>query len=388
MSFLNGFFKDFIYIIILFSTKIKCEDIFKDIKKLSFDDKYFVVLNKGLFLYNSNLLNCALITRFNSSVYKKDNDIIITKELIYDNIYYMFRMVNKYLFLFNEKNNITNSFLIDEDDIIPTNYYDLFPYKVENNFLRFILLFNNDTSRFYISSYKISLETLKMEKINTKYFTLNNIINKLVKCLFNEHKSDIYCFYAAQINNINYLQSIRVMSLDKDHVSTNSISNITSTDKVINDIKVVLSSSDKFFIGIFIDGNLHYFINYYFSKILEKIGCNDGGKSSMDYKLNYFEETKEFVVTGRINPVMTIINSYDNSAKACYKEMFPVQTQSYDFNIIYNKTINNYNLINHENFENEIQCSELIITNEIFLDLIKVPFHNNYIVILNTGLFL
>ena len=50
----------------------------------------------------------------------------------------------------------------------------------------------------------------------------------------------------------------------------------------------------------------------------------------MNYKLNYFEETKEFVVTGRINPLMTIINSYDNSAKACYKEMFPVQTSSYD----------------------------------------------------------
>ena len=258
MSFLNGFFKDFIYLIILFSTKIKCEDIFKDIKRLSFYDKYFVVLNKGLFLYNSNLLNCALITRFNSSVYKKDNDIIITKELIYDNIYYMFCMVNKYLFIFNEKNNITNSFLIDEDDITPSNYYDLFPYKVENNFLRFIIPFNNDTLRIYFLNYKISLETLKMEKINTRYITMNNIINKLVRCLINNYKSEIYCFYVDQINNINYLQSTRVTNLDYDYTLINTIQNLTSTDKVINDIKVVLSSSNKFFIGIFIDGNLYY----------------------------------------------------------------------------------------------------------------------------------
>ncbi len=202
MSFLKGVFKGFIYIIILFSTQTKCEDIFKYIKKLSFDDNYFVVLDTGLYLYNSKLLNCALITSFNSSVYKNDNDRIITKELIYDNIYYIFCLVNRYLFLFNEKNNITNSFLIDEDDIISTNYYDLLPYKVENNFLRFIIPFNNDTLRIYFLNYKISLETLKMEKINTRYITMNNIINKLVRCLINNYKSEICCFYVEQINNL------------------------------------------------------------------------------------------------------------------------------------------------------------------------------------------
>ena len=54
----------------------------------------------------------------------------------------------------------------------------------------------------------------------------------------------------------------------------------------------------------------------------------------MNYKLNFFDDTKEFVVTGRFDPRMTIINSYDNSAKACYKKMFPLQNESYDFNII------------------------------------------------------
>ena len=73
-------------------------------------------------MYNSKLLNCALITSFNSSVYKNENDIIFFKELVYNNQYYIFCMVNKYLFLFNEKYNITNSFFIDDDDIIQTNY--------------------------------------------------------------------------------------------------------------------------------------------------------------------------------------------------------------------------------------------------------------------------
>ena len=60
----------------------------------------------------------------------------------------------------------------------------------------------------------------------------------------------------------------------------NTIKNLTSTDKKINDIKLVLSSSEKFFIGIFIDGNLHFFINEYSANILEKTGCNDGGAST------------------------------------------------------------------------------------------------------------
>ena len=115
--------------------------------------------------------------------------------------------------------------------------------------------------------------------------------------------------------------------------------NLTSSDKEINDLKVVLSSNNKFFIT-------------------------------------------------RYQGTIFIINSYNNSTNICSQKYFPEQTSSYDFNIIYNNTINNYSLIDHLNFENEVQNSELIIINQIFFDLIKVPFHNNYFVILNTGLFL
>ena len=81
------FFKTFAIITLLLSTKVKCEDIFKGIKKLSLNDNYFVTLNTGLYLYNYNLLNRALITSFNSSIYKNDSDIIIIKELVYNNLY-------------------------------------------------------------------------------------------------------------------------------------------------------------------------------------------------------------------------------------------------------------------------------------------------------------
>jgi len=233
MSFLNVFFKILAIIIILLPTKVKSVDIFKGIKKLSLNENYFVALNTGLYLYNSNFLNRALITSFDSSVYKNNNDIIIIKELVYDNYYFIFCMVNKYLFLFNEKYNTTNSFFIDENDIIPTNYYDLLPYKISNNIIRFFISLNKDDSYIFWNYYKISLETSKMEKLNTIYSD-NHVINNLVRCLIINSKSKIYCFYVEQINNINYLQSISETIKDNILQPNEKYQNLTSSDKELN----------------------------------------------------------------------------------------------------------------------------------------------------------
>ena len=121
--------------------------------------------------------------------------------------------------------------------------------------------------------------------------------------------------------------------------------NLTSSDKEINDLKVVLSSNNKFFITIIIDGKLYLFIYEYStseSNNLLKTGCNDGESTNINYKLYYFEETKDFVIVGRYQGTIFIINSYNNSTNICSQKYFPEQTSSYDFNIIYNNTINNY----------------------------------------------
>ena len=235
MSFINVFFT-FEIIILLLSTKVKCEDIFKGIKKLSLDDNYFVALTTGLYLYNYNLLNYALITRFNSSVYKNEKDIIIIKELVFNHYYFIFCLVNKYLFLFNEKNNLTNSFFLNEDDIAPSNYYDLLPYKISNNIIRFFISLNKNISNINFFYYKISLETSKMEKINT-FYTINNIINKLIRCLINNNKSQIYCFNVEQINNTNYLQSTSKTISDTELISNEIYQNLLQLIKKLMDSK-------------------------------------------------------------------------------------------------------------------------------------------------------
>ena len=141
-------------------------------------------------------------------------------------------MVNKYLFLFNEKNNITNSFLIDNDYIIPSNYHDLLPYKISNNIIRFLISLNKNSDIIFLY-YKITLETSKMEKING-FYPEKNVYNKLVRCLINNNKSQIYCFYIEQINNINYLKSFSEKITDNVLLSDEKYTNLTSSDKEIN----------------------------------------------------------------------------------------------------------------------------------------------------------
>ena len=60
-------------------------DTFIDIKKLSFNNDYFVILDTGLYLYDSNIEHCALIHQFNEEEYKKNdvNNKINLTELYY-----------------------------------------------------------------------------------------------------------------------------------------------------------------------------------------------------------------------------------------------------------------------------------------------------------------
>ena len=134
---------------IIFFNNAKCEDIFKDIIKLSLYEKYFVVLNNGLYLYNYNLLICANIISFDSSSILNSNDKIITTKLVDENNFYILCLINRLLYIFNEQTNKTISYQINNDDMSNDNYYNLLPYKIQNNILDIIIFVNKDDHRLY-----------------------------------------------------------------------------------------------------------------------------------------------------------------------------------------------------------------------------------------------
>jgi len=192
------------YILILIKTF--STDTFIDIKKLSFNNDYFVILITGLYLYDSNFKHCSLIHQFTKQEYinNQTNKIDIA-ELYNEQKAYIFCLVNKYLFILDEYTYQLFDYQINEIYSFKENdYYNLMPYKIENNEMNFIITFNNETNNLYFYSYNFQLnqkilynpEIIKMDNLN--------IENKMIRCEMNSNLTFIICFYHSK-NNSFYL---------------------------------------------------------------------------------------------------------------------------------------------------------------------------------------
>ena len=87
---------------IFISIKVVVSEEFIDIKKLSLLDSYFVILDTGLYLYDLNTSDCALIHAFNNIEFRESDNKINLTELYDGDKAYIFCVINKYLFIFNE----------------------------------------------------------------------------------------------------------------------------------------------------------------------------------------------------------------------------------------------------------------------------------------------
>ena len=352
----------FLFALLLCIKETKSEiDIFRDIKKLSFNNNYFVILNTGIYIYNKYLLDCKLIFNLeHSPLNQNSNYQIITTELIDNNRNYILSMINEYLFIFNEETNKIFFIQLDKEYIIPTNYYTLLPSKIRDNILSFIIALYKDSSNIIFYYNELSLDEEKIIESKNQIYNVNYINNKFVRCLINNYLSQIYCFFFQTINNINYFNSAYFFINETESNFINCFQDYNYLTDINNDIKdlaVILSDNNKFLIIIYLDV-INTYINDYSTNILEKIDCLSGIKPTLNYKINYYKETREFDFTSRTETNMFMVNSLDNKCNVIYK-FFPKQDEIYDFSVIYNNTINNYSLINHLNFENNRQCNEI-----------------------------
>ena len=221
---------------ILLSIKIVLGNVFIDIKKLSLSDSYFVVLDSGLYLYNFNTLDCSIILSFNSTVYRSSNDKIILNELNGDYNSYILCLVNEYLFIFNENNNKTISYQIKDFNLSPDKYYDLLPYKFQQNNISFIISYLNEPiiMTFYYYNFTLKNDIKNPIGISFDNFEINN--NK-ISCQINSYLSIIKCFFHEIIDNKKYISTASFLIKDMNiifdgisHFETNNSAKI----KLIN----------------------------------------------------------------------------------------------------------------------------------------------------------
>ena len=230
---------------ILISIKVIFAGKFIDIKKLSLNDNYFVILDTGLYLYDINTFNCASIYIFNDE-YKNSGDVVLIKEFHYKYKAFIICLINEYLFLFNEYTYKVENFKINEIANFKKCYYDLMPYKIEGGNIGFIVAFNNEpnTLLFYFYNFNF-IEGLNMQKAIP--FMNMNIKNKMVRCQINSYYTFIICFYYSKINEKNYFYST-IFDIDKMNIK---IRKTSINDRVVNEIKqirIAMSFDDTCFL--------------------------------------------------------------------------------------------------------------------------------------------
>ena len=296
----------------LLSIKVVFSDLFIDIKKLSSFNKYFVVLDTGLYLYNFYDMDCALVYQFSKN--KTVNDRIILDSLSDGKNHYILCLVNKFLFIFNENNNRTITKILNEIYTYkPDDYCNLLPYKIENNNISFITVFNNGTDQLVFYYYNVSLTE---QKNTTKIikFDIKDIKNKMIKCKIIANLSIIKCFFYKKQNGENFLSHV-IYNIKNMNISGNNPFDYTVSSN-IKQIKMALSHNNKFFICYLLDSTPICQINDYSSNDLKDISCSfNSGSYTNKYKVLYFNETDEFIFIDRSFLETTRINNFYDSVK-------------------------------------------------------------------------
>ena len=331
------------FYIIFISIKLIFAEEFIDIQKLFSKEIYFVILDTGLYLYDLNNLNCALIYEFKDEYQNTKNNIIL-KEFHYKYKTYIICLVNEYLFIFNENTYTFLNYKIQEISQFKSYYYDIIPYKIENNYIGFIVVINKDVSNLFLNFYNFSLT----EGINTQFeipFTEMNIQNKKIRCQIDSNFKFFICFYYSIINDENCLYST-MFYIDNMNLKKGNTSLIDKSVNKINQIKIATSFDDNFFICYSNASNPICFINddlYNF----KEIGCKNGETWSPEYRVLFFNETNDFMLISRGDLTITLYNNLNNTLLMCKKtKIFGSQKQMYY--IIY---INGYKKVKYTNFQ-------------------------------------
>ena len=334
---------EFYFILISIKTSFAVQ--FIDMKQLSLNNSsYFAIFDTGFYLYDFKTLNHSLIHEFNNNEYKASNNVINMTELYYEHKAYIICLVNEYLFIFSE---YTYKLIYNKiDDIITFNgdYYNIMPYTIQDNNIRFIISYNNDNTKLLFYYYNFNFDG-DITKLKEKIFDDMNIKDKMVRCELNSNKTFIICFYYTLYNSRNNLASTIFYMENMDLIKGNTSHHFNVVNE-IKQIKFAKSYNDRFFVCFsnssvpicIINNDTNDFFKF------KEIDCHPSSNYSSKYKVLYFKESDDFMLISIGYCTATILNNYNNLIKKCGINIYEKQSNAYY--IIYN---NGYNFLNYTN---------------------------------------
>ena len=345
-----------LFIPLLFVKEIKSQT-FLDLIKLPFYDSYFIVLNSGLYLYNFNNLDCSLLYKF--TITKTSNDKIYLNELVYKNKAFVFCLVNEYLHIFNEQNNRTIQYKIEDINFNSANIINILPYKYEYNNISFIIAYYNEPTKITFNYYNFSLK-YKINKPKEISFDNVNIKDNMINCLIKPLLSKIFCYFYNVDTNNHYFISLATYSIEDMDINPDNIFNCSYDDSIIQ-MKVVSSYNNKFFICIIksSESRLLCHINNGQSNILEN-NFNICTNANKNYRIFYFNDTGDFIAVSANNKYGKKINSLNGSSND--RNFQP--TGLFIFSIIYQINKSDYVLIKDSSLNDFGICNETKILYE------------------------
>ena len=349
---------------LFFSIKSVLSVEFIDLKKLSINDNYFIILNDGFYLYNFIYLNCSLIYKFSVTI--TDNDKIFLTELVDETNPYILCLVNQYIYKFNERTNAITSYDLYNTSIPKNIYYNLFPYKIQNNDNISFILSYNDTSNltFYYFNFTLNGKIQEPKKIS---FTDMKIENQMIRCLINSPLSYIQCFYYLIKENQKYFLSTK-FSIDNMNIIMKDSFNLT-VNNIIYEIKPAMSYNNNIFVCFSLNNTPACYINTYQTNNFIQIGCKLTTEYSPKYHVFYFNETDDFMLISRSDLTTTLVSNFNNSVKICRKYNY-LSPQTKHYSVIYN---NEYKYVNASNFTDHMSCNNITILPESNTILSSIP---------------
>ena len=367
--FINGLFIIVYFLNLILETN---EYIFVKIKKLS-SDKYFAILDTGLFIFYNNFAINEPILSFTSSQKININDnfinIIIT-EFEDKGSMYIFCLIKKNLYVYNDSNNTTKIYALtqlNEKDYSQQGViYNLIPYKYENNNYYFIISLMNDqlgAQKIFFLYYNINILTGNVDCQAKKYvgkdFLLgfSDLSAFFHNCQISLSNNILRCFFLRDYYS-------RLCSIDVN-LGSNDIQKEANKIEIINikDISTIKSSislkNDNFACYLVKNGYSYCIIDESYNKFNEIYCANQ--YNCEDIETYFFKETNEFAYICKKKNIFkliifnsddkkNILNSNCSQLNITNKIIIVDECQNINtYSLIYN---NGYHLITECNFPN------------------------------------
>ena len=334
-------------------------------------EEYLIILNDAIYIYNDENKNLTQIYKLILEVSTSlENEKTTVSDFKDDNNYFVLCLVQDYLYFFNNNTKEIYSFNLKEE--INGKYYNLIPYKSQNNSLDLIIsyissnpsecysdfydvyilkFFHYKITYFSNTNYNISLE--KENEFPKNYDSCESYISNIFStCQFISQKNSLLCIYTVENSKLEF-SFFDIENFNKDtnfndmvQIDFASIGQIKSS-LVIDSNKIFLccngysNSENDYITSCF---------NYDFELMNNSNVFDYSFSDCINFENYYFKETQDYIlICNNSSKTIDILKINENNIGKYDEDFslvsFDICNTIHNFSLIYNNVNDEYCII-------------------------------------------